>query len=232
MSPMSLLLVQRYNHWCQRLDVLIFQVHRELREQPADLSKYDDTVRQASRPAGPGRGHTGKREGTALEEAEAVLKKPKPTVGELQGSIRNLVGAHKSLQKKYLTALSDRDRAYVLLKDDYSLGGDEKDEVRRADRRAVITELIGEGYDNSSERTFERHKALVLGAIKQIAGRKNTLAQQQLAEAVLGHYVCNEEAAAELGSVEYIAHAAVIAGIVVTLETLRKRNKGRYTSKV
>ena len=167
---------------------------------------------------------------TAVEGAEAVLKKPKATDGELRGSLRNLVGAHRDLERNYSTALSERDRAYVLLSEDYSLGGEEKDEVRRADRRAVITELIGEGYDSTSERKFQRHKALAFAAIKQIAGRGNTLRQQELAEAVLSHYVCNEEAAVEPGSVDYVAHAAVISGLVGTLDTLRKRNNGRYTT--
>ena len=46
------------------------------------------------------------------------------------------------MQRRYSSALSERDRAYVLLKDDYSLGEEEQDEVHRADRRAVITELL------------------------------------------------------------------------------------------
>ena len=40
-----------------------------------------------------------------------------------------------------------------------------------------------------------------------------------------------KEESAELGSTEYEAHAAVISGLVETLETLRKRNNGRFPTK-
>ena len=58
---------------------------RVLREQPAVM--YDDTVRvtNGSHAPGPGRGHTGKREGTALEQADSILKKPRPTLPEALG---------------------------------------------------------------------------------------------------------------------------------------------------
>jgi hypothetical protein len=81
---------------------------------------------------------------------------------------------------------------------------------------------------SGSQRTFQRAKALALGAIKQIAGRGNTLKQQQLAEALLDHYSGGSEEAVEGGSLEYEAHAAVISGLVETVETLKNRNGGRY----
>ena len=91
---------------------------------------------------------------------------------------------------------------------------------------------MGEGYDLSgSQRTFQRHKALILAQIKQLAGRDDSVAQQQLAEAVLCHYKSDKEADVELGSNEYQAHVAVIEGLVETLETLRKRNNGRFPTK-
>jgi hypothetical protein len=119
------------------------------------------------------------------------------------------------------------------LKDEYSLGADDKaDAVHREDRRKMVAELVGEGYCmTGSQRTYERHKALALGAIKSIAGAGNTIRQQQLAEAMLCHYKGGNESDVEPGGVEYEAHTAVIAGLVETLETLRQRNNGRYPTK-
>ena len=127
----------------------------------------------------------------------------------------------------------ERDRAYALLKDECSLGADDKaDAVHREDRRRMVAELVGEGYClTGSKRTYERHKTLALGAIKSIAGAENTVRQQQLAEALLCHYKGGGESDVAPGGVEYEAHAAVIAGLVETLETLRRRNNGRYPTK-
>ena len=109
---------------------------------------------------------------------------------------------------------------------------EESEAEHTARRRAVITDLVGEGYDLSgSQRTFSRHKALIIGAVKRLAGANNTVAQQQLAEAVLCHYKGGKEGTVEKGSEEYIAHIAVIEGLVDTLETLRKRNNGRFPTK-
>ena len=56
--------------------------------------------------------------------------------------------------------------------------------------------------------------------------------QQQLAEAMLLHYKGGNEdgkgPSVEHGGYEWEAHTAIIAGLVETLETLRKRNNGRF----
>ena len=84
----------------------------------------------------------------------------------------------------------------------YGRDGDEEQEaVRQKSRRAVVTELVGEGYCmTGSQRTFARHKALALGAIKQIAGAGDSMKQQQLAEAVLHHYASGQKAVVEPGA--------------------------------
>lgn len=71
---------------------------RNLRERTA--VNYDDTVRNASCCAGPGRGHKRQPE-TALGEAEAVLKKPKATTEELRGVLGKLCSEHRLLQQWY-----------------------------------------------------------------------------------------------------------------------------------
>lgn len=212
-----------------------------LRQQPT--INYDDTARVAAKPAGPGRGHTGKRPATAtaLDQADAVLKKPSAGAEELRDALVHLAAEHRLLQRWYGKAISERNQAYALLRDEYATTCDscckgktaeKSEEERKTRRRAVITELVGEGYDLSgSQRTFQRHKALILAQIKQLAGRDDSVAQQQLAEAVLCHYKSDKEAGVELGSNEYQAHVAVIEGLVETLETLRKRNNGRFPTK-
>ena len=194
---------------------------RHLRNRTA--VDYDDTVRIASCPAGPGRGHKRQPE-SALVGADAVLKKSKASNEELRQALGALTEEHRVLQRWYQQAKAARDRAHAVLCDEYLLGADEAaDEERKKDRRAVIAELVGEGYDLSgSQRTFSRHKALIIGAVKRLAGAENTVEQQQLAEAVLCHYKSDKEAGVEKGSEEYQAHVAVIDGLVETLETLRK----------
>ena len=193
--------------------------------------KYDDTVRTASHPAGPGRGHKRKPE-TVLGQAEDVLKKPKANAEELRAVLVKLCSEHRLLQQWYQKMRCERDRAFSLLADEYSLGADEKrDAVKREDRRKMVTELVGEGYCmTGSKRTYERHKALALGAVKQIAGG-DAVKEQQLAEALISHYSAGKEAHVEAGSAEYEAHSAVVAGLVEELETLRRRNNGRYPTK-
>ena len=61
---------------------------------------YDDTVRIASYPAGPGRGHKRQPE-TALAGAEAVLKKPKASSEELRAALGKLCQEHRLLQQWY-----------------------------------------------------------------------------------------------------------------------------------
>ena len=202
-----------------------------LRQQPT--IKYGDTARTASKPAGPGRGHTGKRPATPLDQADAVLKKPRASAKELRDALALLSEEHRLLQRWYGKVKVDRDRAYALLRDDYLLGADEKADCEcKQNWRAIVTELVGKGYDFSgSGITFRRHKALALGCIKQLAGPNDTVGQQQLAEALLCHYKDDKEAAVEAHTPDYEAHAAVIAGLVETLETLRKRNNGKFPTK-
>ena len=58
---------------------------------------------------------------------------------------------------------------------------------------------------------------------------KNVVAQQQLAEATLLHYKSGaEDNQTQPGGSEWEAHAAIVAGLVETLEMLRKRNGGRF----
>ena len=145
--------------------------------------QYDDIVRNtASHPAGPGRGHKRKPE-TVLGQAEDVLKKPKANAEELRAVLVKLCSEHRLLQQWYQKMRCERDRAFSLLADEYSLGADEKgDAVKREDRRMMVTELVGEGYCmTGSKRTYERHKALALGAVKQIAGG-DAVKEQHLAD--------------------------------------------------
>ena len=131
---------------------------------------YDDTTRKRSRAAGPGRGNRCVPE-TVLEQAESVLKKPKVCEQELRQVLGRLTSEHRVLQEWWRKLEHERDRAYELLTEKYEIG-DEVEAVRRANRRALAIELVGEGYSMSgSRRTFDRHRALAIGAIKQIAGQ-------------------------------------------------------------
>ena len=108
------------------------------------------------------------------------------------------------------------------------------DEVQRADRRSLIQDMIGDGYHfvesvRNSNRTFKRHKALAIAQIKRIAGPDNPMKQQQLAAALVEHYKGGGGDNCEVATEEYIAHAAVIGGLVETLKMLKGRNAGRYT---
>jgi len=209
------------------------QYANAIRQQPP--LKYDDTKRNASRPAGPGRGHTGKRNSTALEEAEGVLKKSRPTLREAVAALGHLTEEHRLLKQWYQKVQGERDRAFALLRADYLLGANEKTDAEfRKDRRALVMDMVGEGYDFSgSHRTFKRHKALAVAYIQQLAGKDNTMGQQQLAEALMCHYKSDNksELIKPTTSVESEAQAAVISGLVETLETLRKRNNGRFPTK-
>ena len=114
-----------------------------------------------------------------------MLKKPKPTNDELLGALSKLTEQHQLLQRWYGKVIYDRNRAFALLRDEYtntttSCCGkgktiEESEAQYTARRRAVITELVGQGYDLSgSQRTFSRHKALIIGAVKRLAGTNNT----------------------------------------------------------
>jgi hypothetical protein len=127
---------------------------------------------------------------------------------------------------------AERNEAFALIRDDYAryVGSSEIDpdadestaSKRTQDRRRMVKELVGEGYNfSNSERTFQRHKALALAQLKQIAGPDNTLRQQQLAESLLGHYRAGNEEKVEPGSVDYTAHVAVIDGVVEALRMLK-----------
>ena len=127
---------------------------------------------------------------------------------------------------------AQRNRAYSLLKDQYLLPDDKiiMDSVD-ADRRSLVNDMIGEGYDFSgSKSTFRRHKTLAIASIQKIAGAGNHFKQRQIAEALIQHYQSGGGAEVALGSNEYTAHAAVIEGVVEALDLLKKRNAGRYTT--
>jgi hypothetical protein len=127
---------------------------------------------------------------------------------------------------------AQRNRAYSLLKDQYLLPDDKiiMDSVD-ADRRSLVNDMIGEGYDFSgSKSTFRRHKTLAIASIQKIAGAGNHFKQRQIAEALIQHYQSGGGAEVALGSNEYTAHAAVIEGVVEALDLIKKRNAGRYTT--
>ena len=108
-------------------------------------------------------GRTHKHVDDAVTDAERAIKKTKATVSELRQALKGLLGEHRLLQRWYQKVVSERDQAYVLLRDKYQVG-QEPDEDTRTRRRAVVTELIGEGYDmTGSQRTFQRHKAIIYG---------------------------------------------------------------------
>jgi len=84
-----------------------------LRQQTA--VNYDDSARVASKPAGPGRGHTGKRPADALEQAVTALKKPRASAEELRDALGKLTEQYKLLQRWYTKAATERNQAYALL---------------------------------------------------------------------------------------------------------------------
>ena len=106
-------------------------------------------------------GRTHKHVDDAVTDAERAIKKTKATVSELRQALKGLLGEHRLLQRWYQKVVSERDQAYVLLRDKYQVGQEPDEDTRR---RAVVTELIGEGYDmTGSQRTFQRHKAIIYG---------------------------------------------------------------------
>ena len=61
---------------------------------------YDDTTRQATRSAGPGRGNKGKLGvEDAVDQAERVLKKPKASEEEMRRALGRITGEHKLLRR-------------------------------------------------------------------------------------------------------------------------------------
>ena len=106
-----------------------------------------------------------KRDGDALSEAERLVKKPKATSHELKQVLRRMIHDHEALRSRYNKLASERDRAYALLQDKYQTGQDDQEDGQRAE---VIADMLGTGYN--SQRTFDRHKALALGYVKNLAG--------------------------------------------------------------
>ena len=104
-----------------------------------------------------------KRDGDALSEAERLVKKPKATSHELKQVLRRMIHDHEALRSRYNKLASERDRAYALLQDKYQTGQDDQEDGQRAE---VIADMLGTGYN--SQRTFDRHKALALGYVKNL----------------------------------------------------------------
>ena len=127
----------------------------------------------------------------------------------------------------------ERNAAYSLLQDQYldKYSTDEEASTeRKTDRRSVIKEMIGEGYNfEGTFSTFRRHKALAIAQIKRIAGPKDISKQRQLAQSLLDHYTGGGANDVQPNTIDYTAHAAVIEGVVETLRKLKARNLGRYT---
>ena len=124
---------------------------------------------------------------------------------------------------------AQRNEAYSLLRAEYLCEDASQAHNCRSDRRSLAIDMLGENYDTSGYKsTYRRHKALAIAQIKRIAGADNFSRQQQLAEAVAEHYKSGGGDSIQSGGEDYVAHSAVIEGIVQTLEMLRKRNRGRY----
>ena len=99
----------------------------------------------------------------------------------------------------------------------------------RADRRSLAIEMLGSEYDTSSfKSTHRRHKALAIAQLKLIAGPDNFSRQQQLAQALVEHYRAGGVDSAQPGSEDYVAHSAVIEGIVQILDIDYAVNIRRY----
>ena len=76
-------------------------VTRDLRHKDSRNASYAEATARASRVAGPGSGHKGKRvtEEDAVSEAERVLKKSKPTQHELHHALARITEEHKLLRR-------------------------------------------------------------------------------------------------------------------------------------
>ena len=72
-----------------------------LRHQEIRTVQYSEATTRASRVAGPGRGRKGERVTSdgAVDEAERVLKKPKPSEQEWRHALGRLTQEHKLLQQ-------------------------------------------------------------------------------------------------------------------------------------
>ena len=91
-----------------------------LRER-TDTVNYDDTVRCATCPAGPGRGHKRQASDDVLHTAQAILKKPKPTNEELREALSKLTEQHQLLKRWYGKAVLDRNQAFALLREEFPI---------------------------------------------------------------------------------------------------------------
>ena len=69
-----------------------------------------------------------------------------------------------------------RNAAFSLLKDEYMCLDETELAEARGNRRSLIKDMIGEGYNmNTTRSTLRRHKALAVAQIKKIAGTDNPL---------------------------------------------------------
>jgi len=94
----------------------------------------------------------------------------------------------------------------------------------------LVNDIVGDGYDFSGTfSTFRRHETLAIASIEKIAGAGNHTKQRQIADALIEHYQSGGGEEVDVGSEEYVAHSAVIEGVIEALELLKKRNAGRYT---
>ena len=93
------------------------------------------------------------------------MTKPKATSHELRQVLRRMIHDHEPLRSCYNKLASERDCAYALLQDKYQTGQDELEDGKMAE---VIADMLGTGYN--SQRTFDHHKVLALGCVKNLTG--------------------------------------------------------------
>ena len=67
-----------------------------------------------------------------------------------------------------------RNAAFSLLQDEYMCLDEAELVEARADRRSMIKDLIGEGYNmNITRSTYRRHKALAIAQLKDLLVQTN-----------------------------------------------------------
>ena len=62
-------------------------------------------------------------------------------------------------------------------------------QLASADRRSLVNDIVGDGYDFSGTfSTFRKPKTLAIASIEKIAGAGNHTKQRQIADALIEHY--------------------------------------------